>query len=851
MNTTDIPFGAGVKRAPEIWPLFWNNAILGWAGHIRVDNNITYKWLGDAGSPGGLAFSVLNNIQVTATRTVMSITSGPIDLNVTYLSPIEPSDPAKQSFPFTYISLTATTNDGQPHTVQVYSDISGEWVSGDRGDIMSWQTVPTDTILYHQVYLSNSLTFSEKANQAEDTMTYFAAPRTPQMTYMADSDANCRGQFSSAGNLKNTVNTGPKVISDHFNVFAISMDLGTVTATTQPVVWAVGMLRDPAIQAITSVGATEMRSPLWRTQGVATDMITSFLQDYESAMQRAEAFDTALAANASSVSPHLADLVAIAARQAMAGTELTVGGAAGSYNTSDIRMYMKQVGATGSTTARVNPVEIMYSAFPFFLTVNASYGGWLLRPVLDFAVSPGWANRPYAPRDIGNAYPNATGNPAAHSQGVEQCGNMLIMSLAYARATGDGSLISSYYTVLKRWADYLVNNTSAVPSDQRTADVGSRANSTNLAIKGIIAIGAMAQMSAAIHEQQDAQHYASVAQAYANTWKALALSPDRHILSNFGDPSSSWALEYNLYADKWIGTNLLDDSVYSSETAYVQGLLGSNANGLPISSDPGANGDTAWTLFTAMTMTDNGVRDGLIDTVWNIISRNLSGSIFSTGFALNGRGSATDDSATSPGVGAMFAPLALSIPNTTITVVQPQSSSTPPDSAEPSKRTNVGAVVGGVIGGVAGLGLILAVFLFKRRAQHTENEKVVADLTQPQPYDYVREDDRPLGTPADSSSREGLSPITAYLPTTNKALGAARRPMPTLATTPGAGSPSGSRSISSREPTTVASRSDITSPVSPEEVLGLRREVENLRLVMQSFQADALEPPPTYHEGDA
>ena len=117
-------------------------------------------------------------------------------------------------------------------------------------------------------------------------------------------------------------------------------------------------------------------------------------------MQRAEALDTALAANASSISPHLADLVAIAARQAMAGTELTVGGSAGSYNTSDVKMYMKEVGATGST-ARVNPVEVMYSAFPFFLTVNASYGGWLLRPVLDFAASPGWANQPYAPRDIG------------------------------------------------------------------------------------------------------------------------------------------------------------------------------------------------------------------------------------------------------------------------------------------------------------------------------------------------------------------------------------------------------------------------------------------------------------------
>ncbi|EKM54240.1 uncharacterized protein PHACADRAFT_54337, partial [Phanerochaete carnosa HHB-10118-sp] len=89
MNTTNLRVGSGAPLAPRIWPVFWNNAILGWAGHIRVDNDITYIWLGDAGSPAGLNSSVLNNIQITPTRTVMSITSGPIDLNITYLSPIE------------------------------------------------------------------------------------------------------------------------------------------------------------------------------------------------------------------------------------------------------------------------------------------------------------------------------------------------------------------------------------------------------------------------------------------------------------------------------------------------------------------------------------------------------------------------------------------------------------------------------------------------------------------------------------------------------------------------------------------------------------------------------------------
>ncbi|GJE94471.1 hypothetical protein PsYK624_106410 [Phanerochaete sordida] len=861
MNTTNIPYTPTVKRAPEFWPQFWSGGILGWAGHIRIDNNLTYKWLGDAGSPGGLNFSVLNNIQITPTRTVMSITSGPIDLNVTYLSPIEPSDPAKQSFPFTYISLTATSNDGQPHTVQVYSDISGEWVSGNRNDVMNWQTVPTDTILYHSVTLATPLAFSEITNQAEDTSTYFASLLTQQMTWMADSDANCRGQFSSQGKLTNSANQGPKKISDAFNVFAISMDLGEVTTTTDPVVWAVGMVRDPAVQAVTATGAQETRSPYWRTTGTAVDMLTSFLQDYSNAVERAESLDLALATNASAVSPHAADLVSLAARQAFAGTELTVGGSGTSFNTSDVKVFMKDLGATG----RVNPVEVMYAAFPAFLSVNATWGGWLLRPVLDFAASPVW-QQAYAPRDIGDSYPNATGSPVtAHVQGVEQSGNMLIMTVAHARATGDGSLIGAYYPVLKQWADYLVNNTSPMPSNQVTADVGSKPNSTNLAIKGIIAIAAMSQACAAMNEPADAQRYLSVAQAYANTWKSLALASDGHILSSYGDTANpSWALEYNLYADKWLGTDILDAATYSSETSFVQGLLAANPNGLPISSDQlssssNANADTAWTLFTAMTMTDSGVRSSLIDYVWNIASKNMSGSIFSTLVALDGKGGAESNSATSPGVGAMFAPIALSLPNSRITVPQLSNStstnSTSPDSpanSANSSHSNVGPIVGGVVGGIGLLVLLGVGFFLWRRRRAAEDEKLDAAATQPRPYSYARQTSQAWGSSATAHSPVDApvapaAPVGAYLRTTAKA--AEARQTPPLATT-GSAYTSSSGPASSREPPTVASRSDIASPVSPQEVQGLREEVQNLRLVMQSIRAEAMEPPPTYHEAE-
>ena len=101
---------------------------------------------------------------------------------------------------------------------------------------------------------------------------------------MTDTDANCRGQFKATGTLTDQIKPGPDIINKYaigtylyqpcispiefrspFDVFAIAQDLGTVTSTTKPVVWAVGMLRDPAIAYTTSANETQLRDPYWKS----------------------------------------------------------------------------------------------------------------------------------------------------------------------------------------------------------------------------------------------------------------------------------------------------------------------------------------------------------------------------------------------------------------------------------------------------------------------------------------------------------------------------------------------------------------------------------------------------------
>ena len=93
---------------------------------------------------------------------------------------LQPSDLVKQSLPFSYFFVEAASNDNQFHNVELYSDISAgtqpgrpiaffvpgpnsscfihstEWLSGDRTNKVSWDTVSDDNVIFHEVRLLNS-----------------------------------------------------------------------------------------------------------------------------------------------------------------------------------------------------------------------------------------------------------------------------------------------------------------------------------------------------------------------------------------------------------------------------------------------------------------------------------------------------------------------------------------------------------------------------------------------------------------------------------------------------------------------------------------------------------------------
>jgi hypothetical protein len=50
-----------------------------------------------------------------------------IEMKITFLSPVTPSDLKRQSLVFSYLNVDVSSLDGKTHDVKVYADISAGW----------------------------------------------------------------------------------------------------------------------------------------------------------------------------------------------------------------------------------------------------------------------------------------------------------------------------------------------------------------------------------------------------------------------------------------------------------------------------------------------------------------------------------------------------------------------------------------------------------------------------------------------------------------------------------------------------------------------------------------------------
>ena len=312
---------------------------------------------------------------------------------------------------------------------------------------------------YHQVFRQTQQLLSESFDQAEWGNWYWATSGADSLSYQSGSDADVRGQFQINGTLADTKDTNYRAINDTYPVFGFANDLGSISGSTSTL-YTIGLCQEQAVQFNGANGNVTVPS-LWTAYyGSDADALDFFYGDYSNAVTASDAFDSQIATDATaSGGQDLVTITSLAARQAMAGAALA-GDKEKSY------FFMKEISSDGNSQT----VDVIFPLHPFLLYANPELMKLILDPLFENQEAGQYPNT-YSMHDLGSSYPNITGHPDGKDEymPLEECGNMLIMTLAYAQRAGDTSYLSQHYKILTQWTGYLVQE-SLLPANQISTD---------------------------------------------------------------------------------------------------------------------------------------------------------------------------------------------------------------------------------------------------------------------------------------------------------------------------------------------------------------------------------------------
>jgi hypothetical protein len=351
-------------------------------------------------------------------------------------------------------------------------------------------------------------------------------------------------------------------------------------------------------------------------------MVADEFDDAPNAAGRAATLDARIASDALAAGGEsYAALCSLALRQAYGGTEL-VGTKSAPW------MMLKEISSDGN----VSTVDVVYPASPAFLYTNPYYLKLLLDPLLGYAESGHWPQT-FAEHDLGAAYPVAGGHDdgGGENMPIEETANMLIMMAAYVQRAAPASAqayASQHYTIAKQWAGYLLQNTLDPGCQNQTDDfTGFICHSVNLALKGIIGVGAMSIISQAAGNKADQASYLSQAQSLMGQWATKAqANAGNHLLLVYDEGQdaglnmpvqSSWSLKYNALYDRILGLNLVPASLLEEEALWYS----SQAQAYGVALDPrNTYTKSDWELWMAGAIDDVSTRQIFINGVYGYVT---------------------------------------------------------------------------------------------------------------------------------------------------------------------------------------------------------------------------------------
>lgn len=572
------------------------------AGLIRIDGR-AYRVMGT--DPAGVPALAQRSLRITPTRSIYRFGNDQIELTLTFASPVIAADLELTGRPVSYVVWEVRSADGRPHRVEVLLGAAADLAAGSPTDAMAWSReaipgvpgvpgaseVPGVTALKMGVEAQPVLGRAGDRVRIDWGHAYLAAPSAGSSGVVGAWESLLRS-FAEGGELLEAMDADmPRAANDRTPAMAIAIDLGAVEAARR----VYHMLAYDERKAMRYFG--QPLDPWWRRNGATPgELLRTAAAEFESVLQRAEAFDERVLADATRIGGEkYAYLCALAYRQAMASNTL-----AADANGMPL-LFNKEISSFGLAQT----VDVIYPMSPQVLLFSPALAKAMLVPVLQYCDSDLWPF-PYACHDIG-MYPRPQGNvyggmDPGNDPGrmpVEESGNMLLMIAAVAhRQGGDVGFARPYWRTLEQWADYLAEH-GIDPVNQLCTDdfAGHLARNANLSVKAILGIGAMARLCEYAGDEAGRKKYRRLAENGVRRWLQLADAGDHSVLA-FGNPDT-WSLKYNLVWDRILGLDLFPQSVARQEADFY--LTKMNRYGVPLDSRQEATGMTKadWLVWSA------------------------------------------------------------------------------------------------------------------------------------------------------------------------------------------------------------------------------------------------------------
>ncbi|TGE04808.1 glutaminase family protein [Hymenobacter fodinae] len=546
--------------------------------------------------PPALPRARQTSVQVTATQTTYQFLVGPVQLTITFLSPLLLDDLETVARPVSYLTVTATATDHKAHPVQVLFTESGRLASNTAYQPVTTQAGKAGTLSWQAVGTTTQAVLGQAGDNARIDwgQAYLAAPGPATLT--TGEPLALRSTFTKTGRLP----AAPRPLTGPAQRVALAavLELDAVSKATERHL----LLGYDDVYSVQYFGQN-LRG--WWRRDPATTMpkvLQAAEADYPRLRQKSTAFDKQLYADAQAAGGHeYADLCQLAYRQAIAAHKIVAG------PKGEVLTFSKENYSGGF----IGTVDVTYPSAPLFLLYNNELAKGLLRFIFDYSESGRW-KKDFPAHDLGT-YPLANDQKYGEDMPVEEAGNMLILTAAVVKMDGKPDFARQHWPVLTKWVGFLKRD-GFDPANQLSTDdfAGHLARNANLSVKAIMGIASYGQMARQLGDEKTANEYLALAREYATRWVAMSGAGDHYTLT-FDKTPGSWSQKYNLVWDRLLGLNIFPKEIAQQEIAYY--LTKQQRYGLPLDSRKTYT-KSDWIMWTATMANNPADFQALIRPVW-------------------------------------------------------------------------------------------------------------------------------------------------------------------------------------------------------------------------------------------